>query len=186
MSLPMPPASLAFSHIGIFVRDLVPMERFYTGVFGLIVTDRGDLPSGSLVFMSRDPTEHHQIVLCTGRPEDARFSTVNQLSFRIATLGDLRTVYELLCANGATDIQPINHGISWSIYARDPEGNRVELFVDTPWYLPQPLREPLDLSLSDLELEQTSEAACVNAPGFKPMLQWQEETAARIRERLTA
>ena len=186
MPLPPPPASLAFSHVGIFVRELAPMERFYTGVFGLIVTDRGALPSGDLVFLSREPTEHHQIVLCTGRPSDARFSTVNQLSFRIGTLGELRSALELLRANGATDVQPINHGISWSIYARDPEGNRVELFVDTPWYMPQPLREPLDLSLDDAEIERISEAACVGAPGYKPMRQWQAETAERIRKRLAA
>lgn len=28
-------------------------------------------------------------------------------------------------------------------------GNRIELYVHTPWYVPQPLREPLDLSQDD-------------------------------------
>lgn len=184
--LPPPPASLAFSHVGIFVRDLPAMERFYTTVLGLLVTDRGDLPSGSLVFLSREPTEHHQLVLCTGRPEDARFTTINQLSFRVGSLSELRAIHELLHAGGATDVQPIDHGISWSIYARDPEGNRVELFVDTPWYVPQPLRDPLDLSRSDEAIAAASEAACVGAPGYKPMTQWQAETAERIRARMAA
>lgn len=186
MPPPRPPASLAFSHVGIFVREMAAMERFYTEALGLLVTDRGDLPTGSLVFLSRDPGEHHQLVLCTGRPEEARFTTVNQLSFRVASLTELRDVHALLADSGATDIQPVNHGISWSVYARDPEGNRVELFVDTPWYVPQPLREPLDLSRSDDEIEQASAAACVGAPGYKPMREWRAETAERIRARLAA
>ena len=31
----------ALAHLGIFVWDLGAMERFYAGVFGLVVTDRG-------------------------------------------------------------------------------------------------------------------------------------------------
>jgi catechol 2,3-dioxygenase len=37
------------------------------------------------------------------------------------------------------------HGNAMSIYFRDPEGNRLEVFMDTPWYCEQPLREPIDL-----------------------------------------
>ena len=33
------------------------------------------------------------------------------------------------------------------LYLRDPEGNRVEVFIDTPWHVTQPYREPMDLSL---------------------------------------
>ncbi len=184
MSLPRPIASLSFSHIGIFVTDIDRMERFYTTVLGLLVTDRGDMPTGRLVFMSREPTEHHQVVLCTGRPADLGFTTVNQLSFRLGTLDDLRAAHALLKEAGATEIKPINHGISWSVYAEDPEGNRVELFVDTPWYVPQPLRDPLDLDRPDDVIYRESEAAMVVDPGYKPMAQWQEETRQRIAAQL--
>ena len=65
--------TISFSHIGIYVRDIVRMEAFYTRFLGFTATDRGDLvtPHGKvgLLFLSRDPTEHHQIVLATGRPE---------------------------------------------------------------------------------------------------------------------
>lgn len=179
-----PPSRLLFSHIGIFVTDLERMKDFYTRVLGMVVTDEGSLPSGKLVFLSRDPREHHQLVLCTGRTHEHSFSTVNQLSWRLPDLTELRKAHALLEAAGAGDIQPINHGISWSVYARDPEGNRIEIFMDTPWYVPQPLREPLDLSLSDAEIERLSEQACVNAPGFKPMEKFQAETALRIAEAL--
>jgi hypothetical protein len=35
------------------------------------------------------------------------------------------------------------------VSVRDPEGNRIELFVDTPWYVQQPLRIPMDMNLPD-------------------------------------
>ena len=61
---------LTFSHLGIFVRDLAAMADFYTTRLGFTVTDRGALPGVDLVFLSRDPDEHHQIVLASGRPAE--------------------------------------------------------------------------------------------------------------------
>jgi catechol 2,3-dioxygenase len=62
---------IQFSHFGINVRDLDRMEDFYTRVVGFTVTDHGSVESLgiSLVFMSMDPMEHHQFVICTGDPD---------------------------------------------------------------------------------------------------------------------
>jgi len=87
-----PPVS--FSHFGIYVTDLARMEDFYTRVLGLLVSDRGQVPGGSdLVFLSRDPDEHHQIVLATGRPPGVEFNVVNQMSFKVAGLVDLKAMH---------------------------------------------------------------------------------------------
>ena len=42
--------AITFSHIGFHVRDIEKMERFYTGLLGLTVTDRGplDTPLGQI------------------------------------------------------------------------------------------------------------------------------------------
>src|SRR5215470_6649869 len=88
---------MAFSHFGINVVDIKRMEEFYTRVMGFTVTDRGTTLGLDLVFLSRDPAEHHQIVLATGRPRELPPNTVNtmfgpvvnQISFRMGTLGDL-------------------------------------------------------------------------------------------------
>ena len=67
--------SISFSHVGFHVRDIAAMERFYTGLLGLTVTDRGplDTPLGRLpfVFTSSTPLEHHQVVARAGRMEAA-------------------------------------------------------------------------------------------------------------------
>ena len=86
------PGSLVFSHMGFYVRDLERMARFYQEVLCFTETDRGDLGPVQLVFMSRDPAEHHQIVLASGRPADLGFSVINQISLRVPDLATLRTV----------------------------------------------------------------------------------------------
>ena len=71
--------ALTFSHMGFYVRDLERMARFYKDVMCFFETDRGDLGPVQLMFLSRDPTEHHQIVLASGRPTDLAFSVINQI-----------------------------------------------------------------------------------------------------------
>lgn len=172
---------LRFSHFGFHVRDIGAMEAFYTGVLGLTVTDRGDLGAMKLVFMSRDPEEHHQVVLVTGRPEEAGFNPINQISFRVRDVAALRSLNRRLQAAGVADIASVTHGNAISIYFRDPEGNRLEVFFDTPWYCTQPLRVPVDLEQADDALLAQSEAIARKQPDFVPRAQWVESMRARMR-----
>lgn len=170
--MPKPPA-LAFSHMGIFVTDLERMRDFYARVLGFVVTDEGDLGHVQLVFLSRDPREHHQLVLASGRPDRLPFNVVNQISFRAESLADLRRLKALLRAEaGAGEVTPISHGIAWSLYFRDPEGNRIEVFVDSPWYVSQPIREPIDLDRPDEEILRETEARVRDDPSFRPLAAW--------------
>jgi catechol-2,3-dioxygenase len=172
--------SLAFSHMGIYVTDIARMEDFYTRLLGFTVTDRGRLGSTSLVFLSRDPKEHHQIVLASGRPGEVRFNPINQISFRMAEFAGLREMHRRLEREGVAEMSPVSHGNALSVYFRDPEGNRIELFVDTPWYVQQPLRVPMDMSLPDAELWAWAEAEARKLPGFKEVEHWRDEVARRM------
>ena len=58
-------------------------------------------------------------------------SPVSHVAFSYTTLGELLATYERLAAKGIEPVWPINHGPTVSIYYRDPDGNRVELQVDT-------------------------------------------------------
>src|SRR5262245_43641561 len=123
----------SFSHMGMFAADIARMEDFYTRVLGFTATDRGDLetPRGRfyLVFLSRDPREHHQIVLVSGRPEAMAFNPINQISFRMADFAGLREMHRRLAGEQVKDLYPVSHGNALSVYFLDPEGNRIELFV---------------------------------------------------------
>jgi len=170
---------LSFSHMGIYIADLARMEDFYTRVLGFAVTDRGELGSLTIVFLSLDPREHHQIILATGR-RDAAFNPINQISFRLAELAGLKAMARRLQDEGAKDISPISHGNALSVYFRDPEGNRLEIFIDTPWYVRQPLRIPMDLSLPDAALWAWAEAEARRQPDFQSVEEWRAQIARRI------
>lgn len=166
--------------MGMFVADAARMEDFYTRLLGFTVTDRGRLGSADLVFLSREPREHHQIVLVSGRPERLPFNPINQISFRMAEFAGLREMHRRLVAEKVRELHPVSHGNALSVYFLDPEGNRIELFIDTPWYVSQPLRIPMDMGLSDAELWAWAEREARRQPGFKPVEQWRDEIARRM------
>jgi catechol-2,3-dioxygenase len=182
--------NLSFSHMGLNVRDLAPMERFYTEVMGYTVTDRGEAAGIDLVFMSRDPLDHHQIILATGRPDELPPNTrnpmfgpsINQISFRMGALADLRHMYQRLKEEGYVDGAMLlaNHGISWSIYFPDPEGNILEVFVDSEWYINQPVLQQLDFSKSDAEIYALTEKLCRESEGFEPRVEWSKRVSKRM------
>jgi catechol 2,3-dioxygenase len=77
-------------------------------------------------------------------------------------------------------IQPVDHGNSWSLYFWDPEDNRVEIYLDTPWHVDQPFLQPLDLDQSDEQIHASTEAHLQGKAGLKPMSLWQEEMARLV------
>lgn len=173
--------ALVFSHMGFYVRDLDRMARFYKEVMCFFETDRGDLGPVQLLFLSREPSEHHQLVLATGRPDDLAFSVINQISLRVPDLATLREVRNRIQAEpDVSDLVCATHGNAVSIYFRDPEGNRLEVFMDTPWYCEQPLREPIDLDQSDEAVMAQAEALARSRPRFRSRAQWQNEMAQRM------
>ena len=178
------PFSLTLSHVGIHVTDVERMVDFYTRFLGFAESDRGTLADGrgEIVFLTRDPREHHQLVLVTGRPKDLSYNLINQLSFRVDSLGTLREIQAGLPGEGAKELRSVTHGNALSLYFRDPEGNRVELLIDTPWHVPQPCRIPVDLSLPDDELWASIEKKARELPGFKSREAWQRDIEKRIAE----
>ena len=169
------------SHVGVYVTNMNLIEAFYSRALDLIVTDRGvgNRFKNELVFMSSDPTKHHQLALASGRPEGSK-STVMQLSFQVGSLATLRSVRDKALANGAKDLFGLNHGNAWSIYFNDPEDNLVEVYVDTPFFVSQPHGDPLDLDKSDAEILSETETVCRNDPSFMPIAEWERQ----MRERL--
>jgi catechol 2,3-dioxygenase len=168
---------LSFSHMGFFVRDLEKMVAFYRDMLGFFQTDKGLLGDVELRFLSRDPTEHHQIVLKSGRGADQP-TTIDQISLRAGSLDELRTVYARLVAAGIPGLDPATHGNAWSVYFPDPEGNRIEVYTDSEWYVSQPCKVTVDLGRPAEDLRAENEAMCRALPGFKPIAQWQSEMRA--------
>ena len=171
----------ALSHFGIHVTDLDRMAGFYTRVLGLLVMDRGKLEGGNeLCFLSHDPDQHHQLVLVSGRPREASYNVVNQISFKVAALEDLKAMHARMREEGIKEFRIVTHGNAWSVYFGDPEGNRVELFVDTPWHTPQPFAEPFDIEAPVEDIRAETEAICRKRPGFSSRAEWRQTQVARM------
>jgi catechol 2,3-dioxygenase len=184
--------TLTLSHLGLGCFDLARMEDFYTRVLGMTVTDRGEVAGGfaKLVFLTTDPAEHHQLVLASGRNEGGILegpvlggsfgAALFQLTFRLPDLAALRRIQQRLTAEGTSDFVPLNHGNSWSVYTRDPEGNALELTVASPWYVRQPCGVPFDLSRDDAEILRETEALCRATGEYEPQDEWRARIARQI------
>ncbi|HEU0167550.1 MAG TPA: VOC family protein [Chloroflexota bacterium] len=130
-------------HVGISVRDLDKMTRFYTDVLGLKLTDGGG-PDARIVFLSADPElEQHEFVLSANPDVHAN---AQQISFTVGSLDDLRELHRAITAHPeSSDMRVVNHGIAIGCYFRDPEQNHVEVYWPTGMDYVQPVAERVNL-----------------------------------------
>ena len=146
----MPVAGLG--HVGIYADDLMKQRDFYTRVIGLSIADEA-LDGRGMCFMSADPvSEHHQFVLMKGRVSTDDTNTIQQISFKVPTIQDLRDYHKRLLDEDIKVERIVSHGNAFGMYFFDPEGNRVELYYKTGFPVPQPHGDLIDLTRSDDEL----------------------------------
>ena len=114
------------SHVGVFVKDLDEMTKFYCDTLGLTESHRNE---DRMVFLTADiEKEDHEVVLVRGRDGDSKI--IQQLSFRVGTIDDVRAFYQTFQETGVPIQQTVSHGAGASCYFYDPEGNRIEVFAD--------------------------------------------------------
>ncbi len=136
------------SHVGVFVKDLQQMTEFYCDTLGLTESHRnGD----RMVFLTADlEKEDHEVVLVNGRDGDAKI--IQQLSFRVKDVEDVRGFYQTFQDMGIEIQQTVSHGAGVSCYFYDPEGNRIEVFADIEMPNGRGYSGPIDLGKSKEEL----------------------------------
>lgn len=121
------PAKLA--HVVLRVRDLPKMRDWYRTLLQAEVTQEMEVIS----FLTYDD-EHHRIALIAypglEGPGEVLRTGLDHIAFTYGSVGDLLHSYERLRDAGIVPFWPINHGVTVSMYYRDPEGNRVELQAD--------------------------------------------------------
>src|SRR6185369_2448763 len=105
------------------------MVHWYCTVLGAEVVHS----DGTLAFLTYDD-EHHRIAIAgiPGLEDQATMAAgTDHIAFSYGDLGDLLQTYRRLEAAGITPFWCINHGPTVSFYYKDPDGNKVELQVDT-------------------------------------------------------
>jgi catechol 2,3-dioxygenase-like lactoylglutathione lyase family enzyme len=145
------PRITGLGHVGLYCDDLGKMRDFYARVLGLAIADE-DLERGICFLSARPEVEHHELALVQAREPGQKTKNVQQVSFKVQSLDDVRGFHHRLQEAGARIERTITHGIACSVYFFDPEDNRVELYYTTPYKVRQPLGETIDLDRADAEL----------------------------------
>lgn len=88
--------------------------------------------SDRMTFLTFDD-EHHRIGIVQNddlKARDAGACGVAHIAFTYGDLDQLLGTYERLRDGGITPYHCVNHGMSTSMYYRDPDGNQIELQID--------------------------------------------------------
>ncbi len=123
------PSPHKFAHVVLRTTQLDTMVNWWTTVLEADVRFGNEL----IAFMSYDD-EHHRIAVINiaGLPaaEPGRVG-VDHIAYTYASVEDLFENYQRLKKLGIEPYWMIHHGATLSSYYRDPDGNQVELQVDT-------------------------------------------------------
>jgi len=136
-------------HVGIYTHDLFKMRVFYSRIMGLEITNEETEERG-IVFMSSCPEEeHHEFVLMKGRDVPEGSKMVQQISFYVDSLSDLKQFYSVFKEESIQIEWAVSHGNAFGMYALDPEGNTIEVYYRTGFPVPQPCADPVNLEDSE-------------------------------------
>jgi catechol 2,3-dioxygenase-like lactoylglutathione lyase family enzyme len=117
-----------FAHFVLRTGQLDTMAEWYQTLLAARIVFRDE----RLCFLSYDD-EHHRLALINmpgAGVRDPESAGTDHVAYSYNGLGDLLATYRRLKSAGIMPNWPINHGVTTSIYYRDPDNNRVELQID--------------------------------------------------------
>jgi catechol 2,3-dioxygenase-like lactoylglutathione lyase family enzyme len=120
------PSKLA--HYVIRTKHFQKMLAWYRAVFHL----KTSFEAPVIAFLTYDE-EHHRIAFLNTEhlpAPDMMRTGIDHVAFTYANLSSLLLTWERLKKEGIAPFWCINHGVSTSMYYRDPDGNEIELQVD--------------------------------------------------------
>ncbi|HEV8153429.1 MAG TPA: VOC family protein [Solirubrobacteraceae bacterium] len=120
-----------FHHVNLKTTRLQEMIDWYSALVGAEVLFRYDLGA----WLSNDQANHRIALLAfpgfADDPEKETRTGLHHTAFEYASFEDLNAGYLRLRAEGIVPEFCLDHGMTFSYYYRDPDGNHVELQVDT-------------------------------------------------------
>ncbi len=115
-------------HVHLKVRDLERSIDFYREVLGLAVTER----HGGFGFLSWGRRHHDVALQAVGEDAPGPGAGVGlyHAAFEVDDPAALTAVYRAVRDRGHR-VSPVDHGISKALYFDDPDGNGLEVYLDT-------------------------------------------------------
>jgi catechol 2,3-dioxygenase len=122
----------SLGHIVLKIRDLEPAVHFYRDVLGLKEVGRYQ---GRMVFFSFGQNHHDLALLEVGPNAPApNPNAVGMYHFALKvgnSLAELREMKRWLEQNQVRIVGMSDHKVSQALYITDPDGNEIELYVDS-------------------------------------------------------
>ena len=135
-------SKVKLAHIAVPAQNPKDLAVFYHDFLGLDMTLEGALPPmGDFVFLSDRPAQQAQTLTFMTQPR------AKHIAWEVDSLAALKTIYADAQARGIAIDLALDHGVTWSLYLHDPEGNGLEVFWATGQSAGPSSAEPLDLSL---------------------------------------
>jgi catechol-2,3-dioxygenase len=130
-------------HLVLWVSNVERSVRFYCDVLGFEVKTR--YPNAAFLKIPGSPDDHHLgLFEQSGVPRpDEGVARMYHSAWEVADLTDLARARQRLIEAGAL-VGSSNHGVSLSLYAKDPDGLEFEIFWTVPGGTSTPTRA-LDL-----------------------------------------
>jgi len=121
---------MKLGHVHIKISDLKRAEEFYTKLLGFKVTERvGD----HYVFLTLGKAHHDLALQNVGegapKPEPHAIGLYH-VAYEAESESQLKSIYEKL-KQQKIKTYPVDHGISKALYFSDPDGNGIEVYLDT-------------------------------------------------------
>lgn len=145
------PCISELGHVGIRCFDTSKQLDFYTRVLGLTVTDH-DEDLGVWFLSARPDTEHHEVLLATGRDASVDAKLIQQISFRCDEFADVLGFFRRFRDENVTLDMVVSHGNAVGVYFYDPEGNRCEVYWQTGFDARQPFVQHINIETDFDEL----------------------------------
>lgn len=119
-------------HVVLKMRDLDAAKRFYGDILGMKIA--ADQPGLGVFFRFND--YHHDIAVFQVSP-DADSPKRDQVGLaHIALVADsfdsVKQMYRRLKEHGVEITAATDHGMTKSLYCKDPEGNAIEIYCEVP------------------------------------------------------
>jgi catechol 2,3-dioxygenase len=121
-------------HLVLSVKDVERSKRFFQEILGFPVVAQNER---GMVFFSTDVKDNHHMLAIMPAKEGAAMPTRDQVgmqhvSFELGSFAELQDAWRLFKEKGVPIDRTVYHGITKSVYFYDPDGNRLELYVNVP------------------------------------------------------
>ena len=120
-------------HVVLWVRDLQKSVHFYRDVLGF--KEVGSMRNGNSVMFSSGRS-HHELYLMNVGPDaepvrQTHRAGMYHFGLKVGTTDEeLKAAIATLTDEGVEIVGASDHGVTHSLYIKDPDGNELELYID--------------------------------------------------------